>query len=244
MAKKNNDPAFLFYTSDFLVGVTFMTNEQVGKYIKLLCMQHQTGHLTKEQMVSICGGNDDIIFCKFSVDKKGLFFNKRLEFEIEKRTKYTENRLKNLGSKGFKKGSHKVSHKGSHKGTQVEVHTENENENENTNENRDENKGKKPPKKEYAEKVTLTKKQYEDAVLKYGEEKTKGMIEILSNYKCSKGKKYKSDYHTFASWVSERYDDNTTKQKQSPDSAYRRLKNLYEETDDDEERNTTITNDT
>ena len=37
------DPAFLFYTSDFLTGTMFMTNEQVGIYIRLLCSQHQHG---------------------------------------------------------------------------------------------------------------------------------------------------------------------------------------------------------
>jgi hypothetical protein len=40
------DPAVLFYTQDFLVGTLTMTNEQVGKYIRLLCLQHQKGKLT------------------------------------------------------------------------------------------------------------------------------------------------------------------------------------------------------
>ena len=35
------DPAFLFYSSDFLSGTFTMTNEQIGKYIRLLCIQHQ-----------------------------------------------------------------------------------------------------------------------------------------------------------------------------------------------------------
>ncbi len=63
MAKTNNDPAFLFYSSDFLVGTIFMPYEQKGKYITLLCMQHQIGHLTKEQVNSVC--NDDVVLSKF-----------------------------------------------------------------------------------------------------------------------------------------------------------------------------------
>ena len=31
------DPAFLFYFRDFLVSTSFMTFEELGAYIKLLC---------------------------------------------------------------------------------------------------------------------------------------------------------------------------------------------------------------
>lgn len=41
------DPAFLFYSQDFYTGTVFMTDEQVGKFIRLLCLQHQTGHLNE-----------------------------------------------------------------------------------------------------------------------------------------------------------------------------------------------------
>ena len=44
----SKDPAVLFYTSDFLSGTFTMTNEQVGKYIRLLCLQHQKGRLTEK----------------------------------------------------------------------------------------------------------------------------------------------------------------------------------------------------
>ena len=39
------DPAFLFYSSDFLSGTMLMNNEEIGIYIKLICLQHQQGHL-------------------------------------------------------------------------------------------------------------------------------------------------------------------------------------------------------
>ena len=65
------NPAFLFYTSDFITGTLFMNNEEVGAYIRVLCMQHQKGHLTEEEIKNICKKNK--IFEK-SVDKyeKGI----------------------------------------------------------------------------------------------------------------------------------------------------------------------------
>ena len=60
------DPAVLFYTKDFLVSTIFMTNEQVGAYIKLLCLQHQDGHL-KPEVVKAISGNDETVLAKFNV---------------------------------------------------------------------------------------------------------------------------------------------------------------------------------
>jgi hypothetical protein len=96
---KNNDPAFLLYTSDFLTGTIFMTYEQTGKYIKLLCLQHQKGRLTKEEFFSICDEKDLRVSSCFSIAKNGLFYNKRLEIETEKRNNFVESRRSN-GSKG------------------------------------------------------------------------------------------------------------------------------------------------
>ena len=45
------DPAFLFYSSDFLSGTMLMTDEEVGKDIRLLCLQHQKGHLKEKDML-------------------------------------------------------------------------------------------------------------------------------------------------------------------------------------------------
>ena len=68
----------LFYTSDFLTGTTLMSNEQVGKYIRLLCLQHQRGILTEKDMLKICVTHDADIFSKFERDEAGLYFNTRL----------------------------------------------------------------------------------------------------------------------------------------------------------------------
>jgi len=93
------DPAFLFYSNDFLSGTFLMSNEQVGKYIRLLCLQHQKGTLTKKDMLNICQTYDEDIFNKFAVDNKDNYFNIRLKEEFEKRRAYSESRSKNRKSK-------------------------------------------------------------------------------------------------------------------------------------------------
>lgn len=74
-------------------------------------------------------------------------------------------------------------------------------------------KKEKPAKVQYAEFVAMTNAQYEALIVKFGEAKTKGCIEILDNYKGSTGKKYKDDYRTILNWVGERYDE---RQKNRP----------------------------
>lgn len=116
-----SDPAFLFYSSDFLVGTYNMTDEQVGQYMRLLCLQHQQGHLSEADMKAVMGGSlDEIIMCKFREDKNGNFFNKRLDDEVKKRKKYTAGRLKNLNSKRETAATDKATHMGKHKQPHME----------------------------------------------------------------------------------------------------------------------------
>lgn len=92
------DPAFLFYTNDFISGTQFFTDEQVGIYIRLLCAQHQHGRLSEKHMVHICKTYDKDIFSKFTKDSEGNWYNERLESEIVKRKNYSESRSKNRKS--------------------------------------------------------------------------------------------------------------------------------------------------
>lgn len=89
------DPAVLFYTQDFLTGTFLMTNEQVGKYIKLLCLQQQNGGLCECDMLQICGEKDEKIWAKFDLIDEH-YFNKRMTLETNKRRKFTESRIANL----------------------------------------------------------------------------------------------------------------------------------------------------
>ena len=58
------DPAFLFYSGDFLSGTMLMSDEEVGQYIRLLCLQHQKGHLREKDMISICKECNEEIYWK------------------------------------------------------------------------------------------------------------------------------------------------------------------------------------
>lgn len=91
---KYKDPAFLFYPADFLVGTMDMSDEEVGQYIRLMCRQHQKGHLP----ATVIERTSDEVQSKFIQDEDGKWYNKRLEKEIEKRAKYTASRRRNLES--------------------------------------------------------------------------------------------------------------------------------------------------
>ena len=95
----NKDPAFLFYSSDFLTGTMFMSDTQIGKYIKILCTQHQKGHLSEKDMLKICKRYDKDIFEKFVKDEDGKYYNIRLEKEITKRREYSKSRSDNRKNK-------------------------------------------------------------------------------------------------------------------------------------------------
>jgi hypothetical protein len=91
------DPAVLFYTSDFLSGTFTMDNEQVGKYIRLLCLQHQKGKLSEKDMLSICKAYDSEIWDKFKIED-GLYYNDRMLNETIRRQKFSESRRNNAKS--------------------------------------------------------------------------------------------------------------------------------------------------
>ena len=100
------DPALLFYSGDFLVGTMTMTMEQKGKYITLLCLQHQQGFLTEEDMKEHLEDTDIKVFNKFDKSADGNYYNLRLKEEAERRKTYSEsrrnNRMKNI-SKSYVK---------------------------------------------------------------------------------------------------------------------------------------------
>lgn len=126
------DPAFLFYSSDFLSGTMLMSDEEIGQYIKLLCLQHQKGHLKEKDMLSVCKTHNEDIFSKFIKDEEGNYYNERLEYEANKRKAYSESRRNNR-----KKKEEKETYEEDMKNicNSYEKHMENENANENINKN-------------------------------------------------------------------------------------------------------------
>ena len=123
------DPAFLFYSSNFMTGTMFMTDEQVGKYIRLLCAQHLSAddRLSEKHMILICGSLDADITAKFHIDADGFYYNERLRAERIKRSNYSQSRSNN--KKGKKKNINITS-------KSYDNHMGNENENINRNVNR------------------------------------------------------------------------------------------------------------
>lgn len=86
----SKDPAFLFYTKDFLGGISDLTMEERGQYITLLCLQHEKGRLTKKLIdINIPNLSEDVLN-KFITDKEGSFYNTRLEVEIGKRKDHAD----------------------------------------------------------------------------------------------------------------------------------------------------------
>lgn len=75
-------------------------------------------------------------------------------------------------------------------------------------------KAEKAKKHKYADYVTLTRDEFAKLCSEYSEEGAKRMIEILNNYKGSKGIKYKSDYMTILNWVVGRYNEELQKNGQ------------------------------
>ena len=93
------DPAYLFYSSDFLTGCASLTMEERGQYITLLCLEHQLGRLSEKTIRLSVGSVSVDVLAKFKQDENGLLYNKRLEIEIEKRSNFIDTR-RNNGLKG------------------------------------------------------------------------------------------------------------------------------------------------
>jgi len=105
----NKPPAFQFYADDFLGGVTAMSNEEVGLYIRLLCMQWGRGHVTEDDINrlgrAIAEPSLAYVKSKFKVGDDGLLRNERMESERKKQQEFRESRAK-AGKEGADKRWH------------------------------------------------------------------------------------------------------------------------------------------
>lgn len=86
-------PAFQFYAQDFLTGCTYLTNEEVGMYIKMLCKQWTDGSIPLRRLEFLIQKKWEDL----SEDLKGKFVleneilrNKRLEIERQKQIEKSE----------------------------------------------------------------------------------------------------------------------------------------------------------
>lgn len=72
-------------------------------------------------------------------------------------------------------------------------------------------KPKEDKRVQYAQYVKMTEEEHERLVTRYGEADTARLIEILDNYKGSKGKQYKNDYRAILSWCVDRLKEEKAK---------------------------------
>lgn len=93
------DPALMFYTANFLAETRRMNYEQVGKYIKLICFQHQTGHIIEEEFFEVVSKSDTTISCLYDVDNEGRYFVQHIDDAIEKRRQFCITRSQNAKKK-------------------------------------------------------------------------------------------------------------------------------------------------
>ena len=99
------DPAFLFFPGDWLGGTMTLSRHEKGAYIDLLMAQFNNGHLDIQEIKTILGKEDfETLWSgklkkKFKIDNSGLYYNQKLESEIDKRKSYTESRRSNRQGK-------------------------------------------------------------------------------------------------------------------------------------------------
>lgn len=106
---KNTTPAVLLYYNDLLAATTEMNDAEFGMYVKLLCMQNIKGHMSLDCMKRICPGVNEYVLEKFAQDEDGLYYNKRMEFEIERRVNFSKSRSKNRSKKTSEKDMKNIS---------------------------------------------------------------------------------------------------------------------------------------
>jgi hypothetical protein len=209
MAQK--DPAFLFYSQDFYVGTAFLTHTQVGKYIRLICAQHQHGRLNEERVIQICGDLDEAVLEKFQKDENGFYYNIRLETEIQKRKRFSESRRNNIkkrwdtsvvqvnntsNTSEYTSELHMKNTSNTYGDTSV-IHMENENENaifsiESSNKYsvKEKEKGTTCPKRKRKTFIPPTVEEVVDFVVSKGFDQQLGRITRLPTGKTQKGIKF------------------------------------------------------
>lgn len=98
----NKAPAFQFYAQDFLTGTMYLTNEEIGIYIKMLAKQWTDEKIPKKRLGFLVGYDwenlSDELKSKFE-DKGEYVVNKRLEKERDRKERFIERQREN-GKKG------------------------------------------------------------------------------------------------------------------------------------------------
>lgn len=92
------DPACLFYWGDWAGGTATFSRHLKGCYMDLLNAQFNNGPLSLDEIKTVLGTDFscwNTLQKKFVKSDSGLFFNKRLQEEKDKRANYSASRKKN-----------------------------------------------------------------------------------------------------------------------------------------------------
>jgi len=176
----SKDPSFLFYSSDFLTGCLLMSFEERGKYITILSFMHQKGRMLAEEIEVLVGKLTPHLKSKFQIDENGLFYNVRLETEIERRQQFSQSRRQN-GLRGGRPTNKTITPPIK----KIKIEKE------------------KEVKIYYADNVSIKAIDYNKLLDEFGKIDTDWMVNKLSGYKLSSGKEYKSDYGAIRNWVTD-----------------------------------------
>jgi hypothetical protein len=91
------DPAILWYWDNWFTGTMLMTKHQKGCYMDLLGAQFNNGHLSLEEIKTILGADFGphwpTLQKKFKADESGLFYNERMDVEVNKRAIYKPKKI-------------------------------------------------------------------------------------------------------------------------------------------------------
>jgi hypothetical protein len=97
------DPAFLLYTGDVYKDTSLMSDEELGKYFRIMLAQHHFSYITPQQYSKITGEDYSPVSTLGSVleqTPEGMLFIPWLDEAIERRNRYSKSRSNNgRGSK-------------------------------------------------------------------------------------------------------------------------------------------------
>jgi len=99
------NPSINFYTSDFISQTMFLSFEDKGKLIILFCLQHQHGHLSKEQMEQVCGNLSTGVMEFFKTDAEGKYFNEQIEQASIKREQFIKSQQDKVNKRWAKQNT-------------------------------------------------------------------------------------------------------------------------------------------
>lgn len=93
---KIKEPAFPLYSQDFIIGCADLKWQDIGKYITLLCYQHQKGHLADDVIKKLIGNFSPELKMKFVQDSEGRYYNEKLDGVLMKRKMHREKQSENV----------------------------------------------------------------------------------------------------------------------------------------------------